>query len=220
MLYTSAMNSTQKAILNLAGTRNLAAMSLREIGKAATDEDQHPQLIQYHLNRLIEGGFLRHDKLHGVIKRTSSNKDASQRVISVPIVGSANCGVATALAEEHIEGYLHVSRSLLSRRKGPIFAVHALGSSMNRANIDGQPINNGDYVLIDAGSREPRSGKYVLSAIEGAANIKRMSIDRKNEMIVLSSESNDKYPPIYLDANDNPEHVICGEVIKVLRAPT
>jgi repressor LexA len=79
--------------------------------------------------------------------------------------------------------------SLLLKNKKSVFAIKAVGASMNRANIDGRNIEDGDYVIIDATDKSIRSNDYVLSVIDEMANIKKIIIDQQNRQVCLVSES-------------------------------
>ncbi len=135
--------------------------------------------------------------------------------ISIPLVGAANCGPATILAEENVEGYLSVPRSLVPRKSG-IFALRAIGNSMNRANVRGKTIDEGDLVLIDSEDRSARDGDYVLSIIDGAANLKRYTLDRKHGQISLVSESSEKHKPIFILPGD--DFAVNGKIIAVVKS--
>ncbi len=135
--------------------------------------------------------------------------------ISLPIVGSANCGPADIFAEENIEGYLKVSKSLLSRRDG-LFVVRASGDSMNKADFFGKTIEDGDFVIIDSLDRTPGHGDYVLSIIDGYANLKRFIIDRNGSKMLVSESSKQKhYKPIFLHESD--DFMINGKIISVIK---
>lgn len=43
---------------------------------------------------------------------------------------------------------------------------------MNKANVNGKTIEDGDYLIIDSDYRSPRNGDVVLSVIDDMANIK------------------------------------------------
>ncbi|MEX0933961.1 MAG: transcriptional repressor LexA [Candidatus Paceibacterota bacterium] len=135
--------------------------------------------------------------------------------IAIPVVGSANCGPAVLMAEENIEGYLKISRQILTKDHG-IFVVRAEGDSMNRATINDKNIEDGDYVVIDSEDRRPLDGDYVLSVIDGSANLKRFKIDKKKKAIMLISESsNTKHKPIYISSDD--DFMINGKIIAVVK---
>ena len=144
--------------------------------------------------------------------------DKSRRLVSLPIIGSANCGPATIYAEANIEGYLKISPKLLPRAKN-IFAIQAVGYSMNRANINGRAIENGDYVIIDADYKQPKNNDYVLSIIDGVANIKKFIQDVKNKMIILVSESTRNYPPIYIHKDELMNYLVSGRAVQVIKRP-
>ncbi len=136
--------------------------------------------------------------------------------ISLPVVGAANCGPAELVAEENIDGYLKVSRKLLPDTKG-LFALRASGNSLNKSNIEGKNIEDGDFVIIDPNYRYPKDGDYVLSIIDGLANLKKFKIDKKNNQITLVSESTEDYKPIFIHEGD--DYVVNGKVVGVIKKP-
>ncbi len=132
--------------------------------------------------------------------------------ISIPLVGAANCGPAELLADENIEAYVRVQKNLLPRKSG-VFALRAVGKSLNKANIKGKNIEEGDVVLIDGEDRTARSGDYVLSLIDGAANLKKYKVDKGQ--IMLLSESTEKFKPILIMEGD--DWAINGKIIRVIK---
>ena len=121
-------------------------------------------------------------------------------------------------AEQNIEGYLRISGRLLSKRKD-IFAIKASGYSMNKANINGECIEDGDYVVVDPNCRAPRNGDYVLSIIDGVANIKRYFNDKDNKRIILLSESSMSVMPIFIHYQDLDNYLVNGKIIQVIKKP-
>ena len=95
----------------------------------------------------------------------------------------------------------------------------AMVDSMNNANIDGNPIEDGDYVLIDAGNKNINNNDYVLSTIEGLANIKKFIFNKINKHIVLISESQKDYPPIIINSEEDYSYIINGKVFQVIKVP-
>jgi len=135
---------------------------------------------------------------------------------SIPILGMADCGEAKQVAEQKQEGYLKISRNLLPRGT-KIFAIKATGNSMNRAKVNGwKTIEEGDFVLIDGGVHAPQNGDYVLSVVDGAANLKKFYLDEKNKQIMLKSESSNFHPPIFLRP-DECEYFVNGKVVDVIK---
>jgi len=216
------MHIIQQKILNLAKERNLAELTLRKIGELVEEPDS-PQKIKHHLDKLIEKGLLLRSADGKRLEVMASGFDIKSKIISLPIVGSANCGEALAFADEKIEGYLKVSLhtldSSLSRRIGDLYVLCAVGDSMNRADIKGKSIEEGDYAIVDKAVKLPKNGEYVVSVIDGLSNIKRFYDDQKNDRIILFSESTMNIPPIYIHKEDFAEYFICGKVVDVFKKP-
>jgi len=210
----------QKAILKLMEKKNLADLSLREISELIGVKNQ-PQRIKHHILQLEKKGLIILNKMKKPIKRMVDKEFMSTNIISLPIVGSANCGPATIFAEQNIESYLKVSDKLLKTKKREgIFVLKADGNSLNKADISGKSISNGDYVVIDSNCKNPKNGEFVLSIIDGLANLKEYREERKNnkiEQIILLSKSTEKIPPIYIHEND--DYMINGKIIQVIKKP-
>ncbi len=197
------------------------APSLQEICKHLGVSS--PATVHEHLSALASKGFLEREKnqkrsmtLH-VPESIESPYSSTVGLdsISLPIVGSANCGPADILAEENIEGYLKVSKSLLNRRDG-LFVIRASGDSMNNADFFGKTIDSGDFVIIDSLARDAKHGDYVLSIIDGCANLKKFIIDRNgSKMLVSESKSPKAYKPIFLHEED--DFMINGKIISVIK---
>jgi len=163
-----------------------------------------------YLNELEEKGY---------IERTSEDRGISLKGITkdtfldIPIFGMANAGAATMFADQYVEGYLKVSKRIV--RDKNVFAIQVSGTSMNRAKVHGKTIENGDFILVDASSKEYKNGDRVLVVIDGLATVKTFrTVDGKN--IVLLPESTDKkHRPIFL--TDEDDFIINGRVIDVLK---
>jgi repressor LexA len=148
----------------------------------------------------------------GLLKETAS-------LFAIPIIGTANCGPATIFAEENFQGFLRASSKLVGRtRPTGLYAVKADGASMNRAEIKGKRIEDGDYVIVDAEDTDVRTKDVVLAIVDDKATIKRFIDDRENEQIVLIADSSYDYAPIYLDPSD--EFIISGKVVGVIKKPS
>jgi len=208
------LHTTQEKLLKIARQINLNKMSLRDIGVMV--DETHPQKISHHLNQLEKKGFIKIDKKTGEMESINfKSKSEAGEIIAVPIYGTADCGEARVFADENLEGYLRVSRRLIGRVKN-IFAIRAQGPSMNNAKINGrQSIEEGDYVLVDPNDKSPRNGDYVLSVIDGCANIKKFLWNKKENQVALISESKVKIAPIYIHAEDN--YMINGVVKNVIK---
>jgi SOS-response transcriptional repressor LexA len=216
------MHSIQEKLLKLSATINLAQLSLREIGKHINETS--PQKIKHHLLQLEKNGLIQMDRLAKVLVKTRpglaspSSVGGKNSLFAVPILGTANCGPAAAYAEQEAEGYLRVSGKLLTKKKG-IFAIKASGHSMNKANINGQSVEDGDYVLVDPTATLIKNGDYVLSIIDGLANIKRYFKDAENHRVILLSESSASFAPIFIHRDDMDNYLVNGKVIQVIKKP-
>lgn len=207
------MHYIQQKILNFADNLNLKRDGLRQIGRLVGEP--HPFKVSYHLKKLEENGFLKIDKKSGVIKRTKNEKVQKGSCIAIPVLGEANCGEANIFAEENLEGYIKVSKSIIKTGDG-LLAVKASGNSMNKANVNGQNIEDGDYVIVDT-KKQSQSNSYVLAIIDNCANIKKIIVDSKNKIISLVSESTENHPTIFIHEND--KFLINGVVKYIIKKP-
>jgi SOS-response transcriptional repressor LexA len=205
------MHPIQEKLLKLSSEYNLGRMSYREIGKLI--EETHPQKIKHHLEQLESNQLIRSNAEGTSIKKTAIDKG----IVSIPILGAADCGPATIFAEGNIDGYLRISSKLVSSKKG-LFALKAVGNSMNRANIHGKPLEDGDYAIIDSENKDPKNNEYVVSVIDGVCNIKKFIKDTVNKQIVLISESVQDFPPIYIHP-DETSYFVSGKVVQVIKKP-
>lgn len=207
------MHQVQTKLLKLIKQKNIGGMTLREIGELVDEE--HPQKIKYHLDQLEKKGFIKNDRKNGVVEKKQRTSSIASPFVSIPIVGMANCGPATIFAEQNVEGHLRVSRRMVPKTQD-LFAVRAEGISMNRAEINGKTIEDGDYLIIDSNYLAPKNMDVVLSIIDESANIKRF-VRNPDGTIVLMSDSSRDFPPIYIHAEDDFE--INGKVIEVIKKP-
>lgn len=213
------MHHIQKKLLELAKTNNLAECTLRRTAELIGDPDMSPGQVQHHLLQLEKRNLLFINRKNKTQRLESPVED--DRFVLVPIVGSASCGPALNYAEEYYEGFLRISKQLLGKQttqlKNRYMAVKADGESMNNARIgkSKQPINNGDFVLVDVTQNCAEDGDYVLSIIGGMANIKRLR--KHEEYISLESESltPERFPPIIVDQSE--DYVINGKVVAVYK---
>jgi len=69
--------------------------------------------------------------------------------------------------------------------------------------------------LVDGNQRNPQDQSYVLSIIDGLANIKKFK--RNGDQIILASESSQDYPPIIIHQDDLDNYMVNGEVVQVIK---
>lgn len=206
------MHPIQEKLLKVIDEKNVGDLTLRQIGELI--EEKLPQKIKHHLSQLERKGFILIDRKNKNISRISNKAKVGDIFISIPIVGTANCGPATIYADQNIEGYLKISKRLVSNKKS-VFALRAEGNSLNRANIDGKNVESGDFVIVDSENTLPHDGDYVVSVIDGMANIKKYLLDKKNSRIALLSESTQEYSPIFIHEND--DFKINGKIVDVVK---
>lgn len=217
------MHPIQEKLLNLSKERNLAQASLREMAVAIGLPDESPQKIKHHLQQLEKKGFFTIDRAKGLMEKASLLPGLASGLLteasslfSIPIVGMANCGPATVFAEQNFEGFLRVSGRLLGRSNpAGLYAIRTNGSSMNRAEIGGKKIEDGDYVVIDSNKRVPGNNDIVLAIIDNKATIKRFIDDRQNGQVILKADSSHDYDPIYLHPDD--DFLINGKAVAVIK---
>lgn len=192
--------------------------SLRDLGEAIGEV--HPQKIKHHLQQLEKSGLITVNwEDYSIQPKPDPQQWHEAEVISIPIMGAANCGTATLFAEERPEGMLMASKAMIKGAKKNVFALRAVGNSMNKADSPWGPIENGDYVIIDPDDRQPKNNDFVVSIINGSANIKRFYKDEEHSNIVLFSDSTETYLPIFIHFEDNPDFFINGKVVSVIKQP-
>lgn len=177
----------------------------------------------YYIKKLVEFGYIERDSQRSgsfFISKTKnlpkSNLKPRQESFSVPMFGAANAGVATMFAAENIESYIKVPAGFGVRTNDDVFAVRVKGDSMNQAQINGKNMEDGDYVLIDANFSNPQNGDYVLSIIDGYANLKKFELSEENGAVRLVSESsNPTHKPIFVSSED--DFMVNGKIIAVLK---
>lgn len=203
------MHPIQKKLTELSQTYDLNALGLRQIARMIGET--HPQKVKHHMQQL------------GILPPVSGTRAsaAQSRLISIPLIGKANCGVATVYADAQASSeVIQVSRRILPAAAENLFALQAVGDSMNAADIHGDSIEDGDYVVIDPNYKAFDNGDYVVSIINGMANIKKFTKDAEGKRIMLLSESTQSYPPIYIHPDDMAYYQASGKVIAVLKSPT
>lgn len=169
----------------------------------------HTSNVQRHITPLIEKGYVT-NRPHK--SRSLKLVEEEVEVLKIPLVGSASCG-KPVFAEEDIEAYIPYNKENTSYPAKELFFLRASGDSMNKANIRGKTIENGDYVLIHKQS-DSDNNTSVVALIGTDATIKMY---RKNEQENIYSlepiSSNKKHKPILLLER----FYIQGKVIDVLK---
>lgn len=202
----------QLKLLELSKRKNIFSMGPREIGREIGVS--HPQIVKHHLSQLKKKGLLGRKEPESITKLRKELNKQTIDLVDIPILGSANCGIATIIAEESLEGFLKISSKLLGvSEPEKLFALRASGNSLNKADINGESVEDGDYLIIDTDYKNPKDGEYVVSVIDSCANVKKIRVE--DDKIILLSESTDNIPPIYVHPDDS--YLINGVVTKVIK---
>lgn len=132
-------------------------------------------------------------------------------IFSVPLYGLASCGEALAYAQDNVDGYLQISKSLFRKAKpAKLFAVKALGDSMDKESI-----GDGDYAIFEKfeAGMDPE-GKIVVAVINGMATIKKYKKVGRGIIGLFPNSRNKTHQPIFIHQSDS--ILIAGVFKKVL----
>lgn len=205
------MNPIQHKLLDIAQVENIE--KIRRIDLVARVGCDYPSQITHHLNQLVKRGQLvRRDG------RLMPALSAAQGLVRIPVMGEADCGEATRFADGRILDTISVSPSLLSVKDASnIYALIARGDSMNKANINGKTIEDGDYVIAEkVDGYTPKDNDVVVSIIGGLANIKRFVRDVVHGRLLLISDSHrTDFAPIIISEYD--EFQVEAKVVDVIK---
>ena len=214
------MHEIQRKILSLVQLDEMHGLSYRQLAERTGCE--YPAQARHHLIQLVKRGYLVKEADGKLVTSKSRLSPGRNVVFSLPILGEADCGEATRVASDEIRGYLTVSPGALTARlgsRGEFFALKACGNSMDRCQIHGKTIENGDYIVVEkCNAAEIKDGDRVVSIFNGLANVKKFHRDNANRRIVLLSESYHSYPPIIIANDDLQYYQPVGKVIDVIKS--
>lgn len=183
---------TAKQKLVLATIQDLKAKlgnppTLEEIRKALNYSGTSS--VQRHTDALKEKGYLGNTR--------GLSLPASKEKVQIPLVGNVSCG-APLLAAENIEAYISYEASKVRGKAQDYFFLRAVGDSMNKANISGKTIDNGDFVLVKKQS-VANPGSRVVALIGDEATIKKMLKEDGYVRLEPESTNPDNKPIILFD---------------------
>ena len=147
--------------------------------------------VQRHIEALKNKGYLTY-----VPRQSRSLQPShSDQKVNIPLIGNVAAGTPI-LAVENIEAYIPYESSRFRYRQGDYFFLRAVGDSMNKADVNGRTINNGDYVLVRR-QNNAEMGQIVVALIGEEATIKKFN--RGNGHFILNPiSSNPANKPIYV----------------------
>jgi len=193
--------------------------SIRELQTAIKSEGfelKSSRSIHMYLNDLEKLGLTRR---HPDTRKIEFVDRTKMRFVDVPIYGSANCGIASIIAEQYKQGTLKVSKNIVGQKNVKnLFAIQASGESMNNYKVRGKNIESGNFVLVDGGYKPCSDDKDipVLAVIDGLATIKLLRYVEQNRIGLFPCSSEEEFLPIYLTEDD--DLIINGKVIDVLKS--
>ncbi len=212
------MNDNFRKILEFSQKNDIRKIGYRETARRLNIKS--PQTVIYYLKKVENQGWLYYDPKTKTKKSAKNKAFAVDNFFNIPVLGSANCGPALELAQEKIQGFIKISqKSVGVVSPNNLIAIKAVGDSLNKADIKGDNVESGDYLIVDCGKKSPDNGDYVLSIIDGAANFKKFYKDDKKNEIRLVSESSLDIPPIVLHEEDinPPGYEVNGVVLRVVK---
>lgn len=206
------MHWIQEKLLQIASLNDIDDLRLVDLVEMVGCE--HPSQIKHHKQQLINK-----EKLVRKGERLVPALETKQSLLTIPVLGEADCGEATRYADGRIVDNLAVSPSVLKTKfTERMYALLARGDSMNRAKVNDKTIEDGDYIVIEKkDDYTPKDGDIVVSIIAGLANIKRLRRDNVNQRVLLLSESyrQEDFAPIIISEQD--DFVVDGRVVDVIK---
>ena len=210
--YNKRMHWIQEKLLQIASLNDIDDLRLVDLVEMVGCE--HPSQIKHHKQQLINK-----EKLVRKGERLVPALETKQSLLTIPVLGEADCGEATRYADGRIVDNLAVSPSVLKTKfTERMYALLARGDSMNRAKVNDKTIEDGDYIVIEKkDDYTPKDGDIVVSIIAGLANIKRLRRDNVNQRVLLLSESyrQEDFAPIIISEQD--DFVVDGRVVDVIK---
>jgi len=205
------MHKIQQEILDLynSSKEDFKSYRHRDLLQKCTSAN-HASQISHHLRQLeLKGFFAEDNQVITFGKKTN--------FVDIPVYGEADCGEANAYADlNKVESTIRVSTNLLKYKvnHSNLYALTAKGDSMDKSNINGKCIEDGDYVIVTKSFSHVKDGDIVVSIIDNRANIKKF--ERGNNQIrLLPMSSNKKHTTIFISNHD--KYIISGKVVDVLK---
>lgn len=192
------LRAIQRSVLNRGISPTIEELR-KELGVGST------RTVLRYLQQLEEAGFIERWRGARGLKLLKG-LDSELKTRAVPLIGVVPAGTLM-LAEENLEGWIRLPETYLSPLSSQFFLLRIKGDSMNRAEIAGGKIEDGDLVLV---RQQPATdpGQIVVALIDGEATVKRLSIG--TDYFVLKPESTNKvHQPIVLDRDTSIQGVVC-----------
>lgn len=160
-----------------------------------------------YLERLEKNGYIRRDPsktraIELIEEDSALSEESFVSAVNVPLLGQVAAG-RPILAEENLEEYLAMPKSMVPYDDKNTFALEIRGESMIKAGI-----LNGDKIIVRQ-TQVAENGDIIVAMIENEATCKRFF--KEKDRIRLQPE-NDLMEPMYFDNVQ-----ILGKVIGLIR---
>lgn len=160
-----------------------------------------------YLERLEKNGYIRRDPsktraIELIEEDSALSEESFVSAVNVPLLGQVAAG-RPILAEENLEEYLPMPKSMVPYDDKNTFALEIRGESMIKAGI-----LNGDKIIVRQ-TQVAENGDIIVAMIENEATCKRFF--KEKDRIRLQPE-NDLMEPMYFDNVQ-----ILGKVIGLIR---
>jgi SOS-response transcriptional repressor LexA len=198
---------------------NGAMPSIRELRdelRSSGYDMNSPRTVHKYLNDLKDAGVVRRNSHTKVLELLDQGK---MLFVDIPVYGSANCGIASIVAEQYRQGTLKVSKSIVGQKNiKNLFAIQASGESMNNYKVRENNIEDGSFVLVDGGYKPSINDNNipVLAVIDGLATIKLLRYVEQDRIGLFPCSTEEEFLPIYLTEED--DLIVNGKVIDVLKS--
>lgn len=162
-------------------------------------EDSMKSIVQV-VEALERKGVITRDEKRKLYLVENQNYSNAGNMLSIPLYGLASCGEALAYADgSAADDFLQISRELCNvAQKESLFAVKALGDSMNKKSI-----NDGDYVIFEKVEGDvDLEGNIVVAVINGMATIKIFKKLGEGVIGLFPDSTNKSHHPIYISETD------------------
>ncbi|MDO9231650.1 MAG: S24 family peptidase [bacterium] len=128
--------------------------------------------------------------------------------VLIPLRGIASCGTPEFYAQDNIDDYISVSRSLIKDERDRYYFLRASGTSMLQAGI-----SDSSFVLVFQKDYY-ENGDDVVAVLDGTACIKRF-YKGKSALMLMPVTNDESHKPIVTNENVH----IAGKVVCSIPVP-
>lgn len=110
----------------------------------------------------------------------------------VPVAGGVPAGSLT-LAEENIDGWVRLPIEFVKPRSAKFFLLRVRGDSMNKAEVNGEQVEDTDLVLVQQ-QAVAQPGDIAVVLVDGEATVKRLRKGTGYYVLQPESTNTNHYP--------------------------